>query len=120
MTAQLHLVVNNDAPSPEVVDIAEGILDLEEAIADLKARRTFPLAWLYETIGKPMLAKGQKTKTIDGIVYHCEPPRDHLVCTCHGTFVYFCPNGDKLLGTKWVRFDDKPRFWLSRAKKDNA
>lgn len=114
----LEIVVDNDAV-PEVCAIADGILDLEEAISELKSRRDIPLAYLFETIGKPMLERGQKTKTIDGIKYHVEAPRDHLVCTCHATYVYFCPNGDKAIGTKWVRMDDKPRFYLTRVTKED-
>lgn len=115
----LELVVNNDAtPEPEVIDIVDGVADIDAAIEALKARRMYAMAYLFETIGKPMLERGQKTKTIDGIKYHCEPPRDHLACTCHATYVYFCPNGDKPLGTKWMRFDDKPVFYISKATKD--
>jgi hypothetical protein len=114
---ELELVVDNDAP-PEVVDVCDGIDDLNEAIDTLKARRMYAIAYLYETIGKPMFEAGQKTKTIDGIVYHCEPPRDHLVCLCHATYVFFCPNGPDMIGTKWVRMDDKPRFFFKRANPD--
>lgn len=119
MSAALHLVVNNDAPpEPEVIDIIDGIGEIDDAIDALKARRMYAMAYLYEQIGKPMLERGQKTKTLDGIKYHCEPPRDHLACTCHATYIYFCPNGDKAIGTKWMRFDDKPKFWFNKATKD--
>ncbi len=111
MTAHLRLV-----EPTEVVDPVEVLMAIDDEIDSLQIRRQIPLSVLWETIGKPMLEKGQQTKRLDGFIYHVQPPRERLYCGCHASLVYQCPNGPTGLGEPFTRMDSRPSFYVSRIK----
>jgi hypothetical protein len=119
----LVLVVDNDSV-PLVQDIAAGVLDLDERIADIRDRRQIPFAFLWETVGKPMLAAGKKTQVLDGIRYHVEAPREReycIGCPDHGpTLLHTCTTPiDERRGVI-RKMDARPSFWFRPVKEKDA
>lgn len=117
MSAVLKLVVNNDLPV--VAEPAEVYCDLKDAREALLDRMQIPRAYLWETIGKPMFEKGQKTKTLDGFIYRVTEPREREWCTCHYTLLSHCPVDVSDRKGTFIQRDALPGFSISRVSKES-
>jgi hypothetical protein len=108
-------------PTPDVIelhDLPALALRLHEAESTIHQRKVWAISALYETVGKDMAAKGQRTRTDRkaGVRYHLDPPRERQYCGCHYTLLYQCPTPIAERPPDIVRLDARPSFYITALK----
>ena len=61
-----------------------------DAAEKINERRSMPLGYLYNTIGKDMLQHGQKTKRVGDFIVEVGM-NAVWICACHGCYIDECP-----------------------------
>ena len=111
-------------PAPEVIelhDLPALAMRLHQAEATIHERYLWVLSALYNTVGKEMAEKGQRTRTDRkaGVRYHLDPPRERQYCGCHHSLLYQCPTPIAERPADIVRIDARPSFYLTALADDD-